>query len=48
MKKKQVKRVNKLLNQVSQTSDMLNDISIKLAKMLRDFEKERVNDKSNE
>ena len=48
MKKKQVKRVNKLLNQVSQTSDMLNDISIKLAKMLRDFEKERVNNKSNE
>jgi hypothetical protein len=46
MKKKQVKRVNKLLNQVSQTSDMLNDISIKLAKMLRDFEKERINDKS--
>ena len=40
MKKKQVKRINKLLKKVSQTSDMLNDISIKLAKMLRDFEKE--------
>ena len=40
MKKKQVKRINKLLKRVSQTSDMLNEISIKLAKMLRDSEKE--------
>ena len=35
-----MKRINKLLEKVSHTSDMLNDISIKLAKMLRDFEKE--------
>ena len=29
MKKEQVKRINKLLNQVSQTSNMLNDIGVR-------------------
>lgn len=29
IKKERVKRVNKLLNQFSQTSNMLNDISVK-------------------
>ena len=29
MKKEQVKRINKLLNQVGQTSNMLNDIGVK-------------------